>query len=117
MFGGWGLYSGELFVALIADDELYVKVDDQTRPAFEAAHCQPFVFEAKGKRTTMGFWTVPAEALDSAALMQSWAVLAAQAALRARSARAVPASRKTKVVKASKARKVAQPRKRLQRPQ
>ena len=25
MFGGWGLYAGDAFVALIADDQLYLR--------------------------------------------------------------------------------------------
>ena len=35
MFGGVGIYAGELFFALIADDTLYLKADDQTRSEFE----------------------------------------------------------------------------------
>ncbi len=36
MFGGAGIYSGDIFFALIADDTLYFKVDASTRPEFEA---------------------------------------------------------------------------------
>ena len=36
MFGGVGIYSGDLFFALIDDDTLYFKVDDSTRPGFVA---------------------------------------------------------------------------------
>jgi TfoX/Sxy family transcriptional regulator of competence genes len=35
MFGGVGIYSQGLFFALIAEDRLYFKVDDSTRPDFE----------------------------------------------------------------------------------
>jgi DNA transformation protein len=35
----------------------------------------------------MSYWTVPAEAMESPALMQPWARLAISAALRARAAR------------------------------
>ena len=42
MFGGVGVYSGELFFALLDDDRLYLKVDDQTRGAFEARGLGPF---------------------------------------------------------------------------
>jgi len=35
MFGGVGIYAGDLFFALIADDTLYFKVDDSNRPDFE----------------------------------------------------------------------------------
>ena len=42
MFGGVGLYSGELFFALIADDTVYFKADASTRPEFEARGMEPF---------------------------------------------------------------------------
>jgi len=35
MFGGVGIYAGDLFFALIADDSLYFKVNDSNRPDFE----------------------------------------------------------------------------------
>lgn len=87
MFGGHGLYCDELFFALIADDKLYLKVDDDARPAFLAAGCEPFVYEAKGKPMTMSYWTVPADAMESPALMRPWARHALAAALRARAAK------------------------------
>ncbi|HJV62065.1 MAG TPA: TfoX/Sxy family protein [Albitalea sp.] len=84
MFGGHGLYADDLFVALIAFDQLYLKADEHTRARFEAAGCRPFVYEAAGKQVTLGYFTVPAEAMESPALMQPWARLAVDAALRAR---------------------------------
>jgi len=89
MFGGHGLYVDDLFVALIAFDRLYLKVDAQTRPRFEAAGCEPFVYDAKGQSVTLGYFTAPDEAIESPALMQPWARLALEAALRARAAKAV----------------------------
>jgi DNA transformation protein len=88
MFGGWGLYLDEVFLAIIAFERLYLKANVNTQAQFEQAQCEPFVFEAKGKAMTMGYWTAPAEALDSQALMEPWARLALQAALSARSAAA-----------------------------
>jgi DNA transformation protein and related proteins len=88
MFGGWGLYQGDVFIALIAFDRLYLKVDSDTMPRFQAAGCEPFVYGGKGQPMTMSYWTVPPEALDSPALMLPWARLAVQAALAARAARA-----------------------------
>ena len=35
MFGGVGIYAGDLFFALIDDDTLYFKVDDSNRSDFE----------------------------------------------------------------------------------
>ena len=87
MFGGHGLYCDELFIALIAGDRLYLKVDDESRPAFVAAGCEPFVYDAKGKALAMGYWSAPADAMESPALMQPWAQQALAAALRARAAK------------------------------
>lgn len=92
MFGGHGLYVDELFVALIAFDRLYLKADAQTRGHFEAAGCAPFVYDGQGRSVTMGYYTAPEDAMESPALMQPWARLALEAALRARAAKK-PAAR------------------------
>ncbi len=84
MFGGHGFYVDDLFIALIAFDRLYLKVDASTRAGFEAAGCQPFVYDGAGKSVTMGYFTAPEEAMESPPLMQPWARLALAAALRAR---------------------------------
>jgi len=96
MFGGHGLYVGDLFVALIAFERLYVKVDANTRPHFEAAGCAPFVYEGQGAPVTMSYWSVPPEALESPALMQPWGRLALQAALAAQAAKAAKAAKGAK---------------------
>ena len=84
MFGGHGLYLDDLFIGLLANERLYLKADAQTRASFEAAGCQPFVFDAAGKSVTMGYFSAPEEAMESPPLMQPWARLALAAALRAR---------------------------------
>lgn len=89
MFGGHGLYVDDVFIAIIADEVLYLKADAATRPHFEAAGSQPFVYDAKGKRMAMGYWRAPEDAMESPALMQPWARRALQAALAARAAAAV----------------------------
>ncbi len=94
MFGGHGLYVDELFVALIAFERLYLKVDALSQAQFAAAGCEPFVYDGKLQPITMSYWSVPAEAMESPALMQPWALLAMQAALRARAAKVKPAARK-----------------------
>ena len=42
MFGGVGLYSGARFFGIVAADELFFKVDDGNRAAYEAAGSEPF---------------------------------------------------------------------------
>jgi DNA transformation protein and related proteins len=94
MFGGTGLYVDDLFVALIAFERLYLKVDGETRASFEAAGCEPFVYEGSTKPVTMSYYTAPDDAVESPAQMQPWARLAIAAALRARAAKPASASRK-----------------------
>ncbi len=95
MFGGHGFYVDDVFLALITGERLYLKVDDSTRAQFERAGCEPFAFDTKdGERVVLGYWSVPAEAMESPALMQPWARLALAAALRAKAAKPASARRK-----------------------
>jgi DNA transformation protein len=102
MFGGHGVYVDELFLALIADERLYLKVDTESRPAFEAAGCGPFVYGGKnGETGVLGYFSAPDEAIESPTAMQPWARLALAAALRARAAQASrPAARPRKAAAA-----------------
>jgi DNA transformation protein len=84
MFGGWGLYHGGIFFALVAADILYFKVDDETAAAFDAGKLPNFVYESRvGERISMSYRQAPAEALESPAVMETWARLGYGAALRA----------------------------------
>lgn len=96
MFGGRGFYIDDLFVALIAGERLYLKVDAQTRSAFEAAGCAPFVYAAVGKSVALGYFSAPDDAMESPPLMRPWARLALAAALRARAAKPRAATPATK---------------------
>ena len=93
MFGGWGLYADEVFIAVIGGDRLFLKTSADTRPAFEAAGCEPFVYDSKAGSVAMGYWSAPADAMDSAALMTPWAQRALQAALAARAMKLKPRPR------------------------
>lgn len=87
MFGGHGLYVDDIFVALIAFERLYLKVDASTRAQFEAAGCEPFIYDKKGQALSLGYFSAPQDAMDSPTLMLPWARLALEAALRARAAK------------------------------
>ncbi len=106
MFGGHGIYCDDLFFALIAAERLYLKVDAATRPAFEQAGCAPFVYRAKTEGVALGYWSVPAEAMESPTLMQPWARQALAAALRARAAKS---SRKPAAARKARAARVQPP--------
>ena len=91
MFGGWGLYVDELFVAIVAWERLYLKADADSRAQFQAAGCEPFQFSSNEKMVSLGYWTAPADALDSPALLLPWARQALRAALAARAAKVTKA--------------------------
>jgi DNA transformation protein len=86
MFGGYGFYVDELFVAIAARDRLYLKAGPDARARFEAAGCEPFIYSSDGKSVALGYWSAPADAMESPALMQPWGHVALQAALAARAA-------------------------------
>jgi DNA transformation protein len=91
MFGGWGLYAGDVFVAIIAGERLYLKTGEADHEAFRAAGCEPFIYNARTRAVAMSYWSAPAEAMDSPALMEPWARRALHAALRAAATRRAPA--------------------------
>lgn len=84
MFGGWGIYLDGTMIGLVADETFYLKTDEATRGAFEAAGSTPFVFEARKRAKTIvtGYWSAPEQALDAPDAMRPWAQLALEAALR-----------------------------------
>ena len=60
MFGGYGLYRQGMMFALIAEDVLYFKVDDQNRAEFKAAGMGPFTYEGKSRPVEMSYYEVAA---------------------------------------------------------
>ena len=72
MFGGVGIYAGDLFFALIDDDTLYLKVDDSNRPDFEACGLRPFQpYGETGE--VMQYYEVPGDLLEDAEGLRPWA--------------------------------------------
>src|SRR4051812_43873551 len=65
MFGGVGLYCDGVFFGLVARDELYLKVDDETRPMFKAEGSSPFKPYAD-RPVSMQYYAVPLPVLESA---------------------------------------------------
>lgn len=71
MFGGTGIYSADLFFALIDEDEMYLKVDDTNRADFEARGSGPFMpFGPDGE--TMQYYLLPADVLEDTDELKAW---------------------------------------------
>jgi DNA transformation protein len=72
MFGGFGIYAGELFFALIANDTLYFKTDDSNRPDFEKLGMKPFQPYGEGSES-MKYYQVPVDLLEDPEALRPWA--------------------------------------------
>jgi DNA transformation protein len=82
MFGGVGLYSNGVFFGIIANDVLYLKVDDQTKGRYVAAKSMPFKPYAD-RPGTMRYYAVPVDVLESVPELTRWAKEAITVAERA----------------------------------
>jgi DNA transformation protein and related proteins len=84
MFGGVGIYAQGLFFALIAEDRLYFKVDDATRPDFEQRGMEPF--RPFGEDSAMGYYELPADVVEDVAQLERWVKRAIDVAASAKAA-------------------------------
>jgi DNA transformation protein len=91
MFGGVGLFHSGTMFGLIVREELFLKVGDTNRPAYEAAGEGPFTYETKHGTHTLGsYWRCPPDLLDEAEILQAWARQAVEASLLAASGKPKP---------------------------
>ena len=70
MFGGVGIYGQGVFFAIIAEDRLYFKVDNTTRPDFEQRGMEPF--RPFGEEGAMGYYEVPADVVENVDQLGIW---------------------------------------------
>ena len=104
MFGGWGISTDGLTIAIIADlgtgEKLWLKASDDNRPQWEAAGCERFTYastkDGESVSRGMNYYSAPEEAMDSAHAMAPWARLALQAALSAKAAKPVRSAKPRK---------------------
>lgn len=84
MFGAVCLFKHGKMFAIIDDDRLYIKVDDDTRHLFENEHCQKFYYwtQRNGikKQVALNYYELPERALDDGSLCE-WARLGIGVAL------------------------------------
>ena len=63
-FGGWALRRGGVQFAMVMDT-IYFRVDDTSRPVFEAAGSAPFSYHAAGREVMVRkYYSAPTEAID-----------------------------------------------------
>jgi DNA transformation protein len=79
MFGGVGLYAGDVFFGILAGDVLYLKCDDRTRDRFLRDGARPFTPYANRPGSTK-YYEVPLPVLEDAAELGRWVADAVGAA-------------------------------------
>jgi DNA transformation protein len=93
MFGKTGVFCDALMFAMVRDDTLYFRVDDNNRAAFKEAQCfPPLSYEKKGSAIDLSFWRAPERLFDEPDELVAWAraALAAAGRVAAKSQRAAP---------------------------
>src|SRR5215475_6492838 len=92
MFGKTGVFCEGVMFAMVTDDTLYVRVDDQNRATFkEAEDSPPLNYEKGGRTIDLSFWQVPERLIDEPDELVAWARAALAAAHRVAATRRRPA--------------------------
>lgn len=71
MFGGYGVYQGEVFFGIIHQGRLYFKTDDRTRPAYMKKGMKPF--RPNAKQTLKTYYEIPVEIIEDGEQLTTWA--------------------------------------------
>jgi DNA transformation protein len=74
MFGGAGVYAGDVMFALIDDETIYLKTDDGLKAELAAEGSVGWVYSrAPGKWEETSYWRLPETALDDPDEAVGWA--------------------------------------------
>jgi len=96
MFGGVGLYSGELFFGLIDDDTLFFKTDESNAAQYQARRMPRFMPPANRPMGPMGYHQVPADIIEDGETLVAWARQSVAVALASRAKQAAGPRKKRK---------------------
>lgn len=81
MFSGANLSIHGVTFALVIGGTFYLRVDDESRPRFEAAGAEPFRYSTKVREVTVSsYYEAPADILDDPDELPAWAAQALKAA-------------------------------------
>jgi DNA transformation protein len=112
MFGAVGLYRDGLFFGLIDDDTLYLKTDETNSAQYQTRNMPRFMPPVNRPMGPMGYHQVPADIIEDAESLASWARQSVEVALRKAQKKTAGKTPATKQV----AKKVAtKPRRRVAR--
>lgn len=92
MFGGVGLTCGERFFGVINDNLLYLRIDDATRPLYEAEGMTALRPVRARPQVLAAYYQVPDRVLEDAETLVQWARRSVSVAV----SRSMPAPRPAK---------------------
>jgi len=73
MFGGAGLFSGDVMVGIVIDEFIYLKTDENTRKDFIAEGAGPFVYHKRtGEGVSMSYYELPERLYDEPEEFAEW---------------------------------------------
>lgn len=85
MMGGLTIYAQDVTFAIYDPDQAYfLKSDKQTQHIYEAEGLARFTFEMKDKTASMNYYAMPEAAYDDPDILEQWARMALDVALRAK---------------------------------
>ena len=84
MFGGAGIFAGEVMFGLVSDERVYLKTDETTRIDFDREGAQPFTFvkTKTGERIETAYLALPDRLYDERDEAAEWARRAHEVAVR-----------------------------------
>jgi DNA transformation protein len=95
MFGKTGVFCDGLMFAMVRDNTLYFRVDDDNRAAFkEAQSFPPLNYAKQGGTIDLSFWRAPERLFDEPDELVTWARAALAAARRVAAKRGPTAARR-----------------------
>ena len=71
MFGGYGVYQGDVFFGIIHRGRLFFKTHDRTRPAYVKKGMKPF--RPNAKQTLKTYYEVPVDIIEDHEQLTGWA--------------------------------------------
>jgi DNA transformation protein len=75
MFGGHGIYRGDVFFGILSKGRLYFRTGPITRADYVAKGSAPF--RPNARQTLKSYYEVPADVLEDAETLRAWAAKAA----------------------------------------
>jgi DNA transformation protein and related proteins len=96
MFSKTGVFCDGVMLAMVSDNTLYFRVDDDNRAVFKEAEAfAPLNYEKKGVTIDLAFWRAPERLFDEPDELVAWARAALAAARRVAAQRERTAPRRT----------------------